>query len=166
MNLFARAVSPLLPHAQPETFRERIAHVTPLSPTATKLVTEGISSKTIPDAWLEVSDLRSMRRNVRHLAKGADSFDGVERFLTDEESIEAVQDTSQSFWDSYRDFLWDFRFAIAEWCFDKICHARRCVYRAKAVHSYAAVVLNAEDMAEVMDESAVSLLEGQFLHGS
>jgi hypothetical protein len=100
------ASSTLVLPAPSSTFKLNLERLTPLSSCASAALRNGIERSGHHGTWLQVSDLLAMRRNAKHIAKSAALFEAVRPFLTDEESIEVVETTSESFWSIHRKFHW------------------------------------------------------------
>jgi hypothetical protein len=135
-----------------------------LSPPAREVLSAGCWEP-CPPTWFAVADLKRIRQNSTVLARLLACYRDVIKRCTDEEDLVDLRLT--------------YRTAIREWSelnrgllrvflhlpFNKVGRSQNCASMANVGQRYVNVVLLSEEMVEVLDDSCVPILEGQFLHG-
>ena len=149
-------------HRSRVSFGELMSHVVPLSEAARRALSTS-RDRAVPATWGQVSDLWKVQENSSWLTAAADRYRRVMRACTDAESVQDMNITYSTFlrnrWALTRSLL----AAIVNLCLGKIGKERCRVRMANVTRYYANVVILSKEMSEVMDESAVVVLEGQFL---
>lgn len=119
-----------------------------------------------PGTWFEVADLMRMRKNSSLFTVLARRFRQIGQMCTDDRAIREVAVTLADWKGNHRSLKRSIMLSLMGICLGKMAKGRVCVYMMDAARDYTEEVLLVEDMAEVVDESCVPILEGQFLHGS
>jgi hypothetical protein len=150
------------------TYREMIQKATRLSPAGVDAIRSGRrrSPDPIPETWFDVADLMRIRKNSSIHTQLARSFHQVTRRCTDEPAIEEMSYTYRQFSVNHWRLTTNLILAFAGALIGKRTRDRFSVNMAETARHYAEEVLLIEDMAEVIDESCLPLLEGQFFHGT
>lgn len=120
----------------------------------------------VPGSWGEVSELLRVRKNSALFTEAEDHYRRIIPACTDEEDVEELTVTHRIFLSNHQRLNRSLVLALVCFCFGKIARDRCSISMANVVRYYANEVLLLEDMSEVMGESYVSVLEGQFLHGT
>ena len=124
------------------------------------------SHPVMPGTWGQVSELLRVHRNSALFTEAADRYRRIIPACTDEEEAEELTVTHRIFLSNHQKLTSALMVALACFCFGKITKERCRVYVANVTRYYAKEILLLEEMSEVMDESCVSVLKGQFLHGT
>lgn len=147
------------------TCREVARRLTPLSDHAREVLWEDTQGH-VPTTWLEFTDMYKAANNLTWLTMFADRFRRAMGTCSDDYCLANMQLTYRTFLRKRTILVKSLLIGVAHLCFGRIGEHHICVHMGKVVQTYADIVVLGSEMAEVMDESCVPLLEGQFLHGS
>lgn len=158
--LFAVAAYPILRSVarSRKAYGELVNHVVPLSHQASAV----LASDPVPGTWLEVSDLIRVRHNSALFTSLADRYRRVMSACTDLESCRQMDLTYRTFLRNHWELTRALMAAIVNFCFGKIAKERCSVYMATVATKYSNEVILVEEMSEVMDNTCIPVLEGQF----
>lgn len=120
----------------------------------------------VPGSWGEVSELLRVRKNSALFTEAEDHYRRIIPACTDEEDVEELTVTHRIFLSNHQSLNSALMVAFACFCFGKITRGRCRLKMAEVVRYYANEVFLLEQMSEVMGESCIPVLEGQFLHGT
>lgn len=137
------------------TFGERMARILPPP-----------KEPVIPGTWGEYKELRRLRKNSAVYTEGADLYRRVIPACMDEEEVQELTVTHRIFLGNHQKLNRALIVAFVCFCFGKIARDRCRLHMANVVRYYAKEVFLLEKMSEVMGESCIPVLEGQFLHGT
>lgn len=155
--LIALALYPILrSFSRPRlTFHELMSRIVP-APT----------HPVLPGTWGEVSELWRVRKCSTIYTAAEDHFKRIIPACSDEEEAEELTLTHRIFLSNHQKLTRSLVIAFGCFCFGKIARDRCRISMENVIRYYANEVLLLEDMSEVMGDSCVSVLEGQFLHGT
>jgi hypothetical protein len=147
------------------TCREVAERLTPLSDHAREVLWEDTQDH-VPTTYLEFGDMYKAANNLTWLTLFAGQFRRAIRTCSDDYCLANMQLTYRTFLRKRTILVKSLLVGMAHLCFGKIGKRHICVHMGRVVQTYADLVVLGSEMAEVMDESCVPFLEGQFLHGS
>jgi hypothetical protein len=120
----------------------------------------------IPGTWGEVSELLRVRKCSAIYAEAEDHYRRIIPACTDEDSVEEMKLTHRTFLSNHQKLNRALMVAFVTFCFGKIARDSCRSRMARVVKYYANEISLISEISEVMDESSVVVLEGQFLHGT
>jgi hypothetical protein len=142
-------------------YRELAGHLIPLSEHARAVLVANRSCPS-PATWIEVADLWRVHENSAWGTMMADQYRRVMRACTDEESVAEMDQTYRTWLGNHRRLTYSWVAAIVNACFGKISSARCSAYMDNVARYYTNELILLKEMSEVMDESCIAVLEGQF----
>lgn len=137
------------------TFRELMSRVIPAP-----------AVPVVPGTWGEVAELWRVRKCSSIYTEAEDQFKRIIPACTDEDEAEELTLTHRVFLSNHQKLTRSLVIALVCFCFGKIARDKCRISMENVIRYYANEVLLLEDMSEVMGDSCVSVLEGQFLHGT
>lgn len=120
----------------------------------------------LPGTWGECQELNRLRKNSALYTEAADRYRRIIPACTDEDSVGEMNMTHRTFLSNHEKLNRSLVVAFVCFCFGKIASDRCSVSMANVVKYYANEILLISEISEVMDDSCVSVLEGQYLHGT
>jgi hypothetical protein len=147
-------------------FRQVAEQAVLLSPQARTVLAVSRRGDPVPATWFEVADLLRMRKNSSLFTVLAHRFRRIGQICTDDRAIREIAVTYADWKGNHRSLKRSIVIALAGVCLGKMAKGSFRTSMMSAARDYTEEVLLMEDMAEVVDESCVQILEGQFLHGS
>lgn len=120
----------------------------------------------IPGTWGECRELNRLRKNSAVYTAAEDRYRRIIPACTDEESVDELTMTHRTFLSNHQNLNRSLVIAFVCFCFGKIASDKCRVTMANVVRYYSNEVSLMLEVSEVMDDSCVSVLESQVLHGT
>jgi hypothetical protein len=146
-------------------FVDLLLLIKPLSPRASDLIWRSTQGP-IPATWIDVTDLIRIRQNSTIFTMLSDRFRRMIRHCHNEDDAAEMEDTYLAALRAHSCLTKSLLLTVVGICFGKIAHGRCCISMASVARSFGAEYLMVREMAEVIDDSLIDVLEGHLLHGS
>lgn len=144
---------------------ELVRRIKPIS-SETRRVLSRCRFEPCTPTWIQVADMIRIQRNSTIMTRLIERYHRVMGQCTDRDDLADMHLTYETALRE-REILFKQMFqVVVEFCFGRIAWKMRNPYMAQVATHYTNQVLLVGEMLELMDGSAVSLMEGQFFHGS